>query len=94
MWILAGIGDCHFFLKDFERARAALEAALQVRGAIGNTFLHLRLGETLFELSLHDRAANELIRAYATGGPEAFVDEDPKYLEFLGSRADLESHRS
>lgn len=58
-------------------------------GGVGNPFLHLRLGEIALELGDEARAADELIRAYAVGGPEAFQSEDPKYLRFLASKAVL-----
>ena len=36
--------------------------------ALGNGFIHLRLGQTLFELKQPDRAADELARAYMADG--------------------------
>ena len=56
--------------------------------AIGNPFLHLRLGQCQFELGNLDRAADELMRAYMAGGPELFEDEDARYLRFLATRAE------
>jgi hypothetical protein len=41
------------------------------------------------ELGDHDRAADELMRAYMGGGPDIFDEDDPKYLAFLRTRADL-----
>ena len=52
----------------------------------GNPFLHLRLGQTEFELGNHDQAANELTRAYGPDGAWIFESEDPKYFEFLKTR--------
>ena len=40
-----------------------------------------------FELGNEPRAADELMRAYMGAGPEIFADEDPKYIEFLASKA-------
>lgn len=94
LWVLAAIGDCHFYLNDFLAARRVLQSALHLPGAIGNPFLHLRLGQTEFELGDTTRAADELIRAYAIEGPELFADQDPKYLSFLATKADLQSHRA
>lgn len=93
LWVLAAIGDCHFYLNDFLKAQQVLQAALRLPDAIGNPFLHLRLGQTEFELGNTTRAADELIRAYAVEGPELFADQDPKYLSFLATKADLNSHR-
>jgi hypothetical protein len=62
--------------------------------AIGNPFIHLRLGQTQFELGNKDRAADELMRAYMGAGAEIFAEEAPKYLEFLGTVAEgIESPR-
>jgi hypothetical protein len=55
--------------------------------AIGNPFLHLRLGQCQFELGALDGAADELMRAYMGAGSDIFKDQDPKYLRFLQSRA-------
>ncbi|MFJ8473288.1 hypothetical protein [Kitasatospora sp. NPDC094011] len=57
---------------------------------LGNPYVHLRLGQTTFELGDHDRAADELIRAHLGGGPELFREDDPTYRGFLRSRADLD----
>lgn len=56
-------------------------------GAIGNPFIHLRLGQAQLELGNTDRAADELMRAYMGGGLEIFAMEDERYLDFLASRA-------
>lgn len=81
--ILTAIGDAHFFMGDFESARTALQDALQCPGAIGNPYVHLRLGEAQFELGDIRRAKDELARAYMGGGPGVFEGDDPKYLRFI-----------
>ncbi|KWF07091.1 tetratricopeptide repeat protein [Burkholderia pseudomultivorans] len=87
-WLLAAIGDAHFFQQDYAAGRDAFGDAMHCPGAIGNPFLHLRLGQCQFELDQLDRAADELMRAYMGGGPELFEDEDGKYLRFLATRAE------
>ena len=52
-------------------------------GAIGNPFIHLRLGQAQFELKNLGRAKDDLARAYMGGGDEIFKDEDRKYLHFI-----------
>ena len=52
-------------------------------GAVGNPFLHLRLGQIEFELGNAEASANELTRAFAIEGSGIFDDEDPKYFAFL-----------
>jgi hypothetical protein len=86
-WILTAIGDANFFGSDFEAGRDNLSNAMQCPGAIGNPYIHLRLGQCEFELGNLDRAADELIRAYMGGGTELFAEDDGKYLAFLSTRA-------
>lgn len=57
--------------------------------AIGNPFLHLRLGQALYERGETDRAADELMRAYMGAGDEIFGNDEPKYFVFLKNCAAL-----
>lgn len=82
-WLLGSIGDMNFQLKAYEHAVRALSDAMHCPGAIGNPFLHLRLGQAQLELGDTKRAADELTRAYAVEGKNIFAEEDPKYFEFL-----------
>jgi tetratricopeptide (TPR) repeat protein len=84
-WILAAIGDANFFSGDFVAGRDNLSTAMHCPDAVGNPFLHLRLGQCQLELGNLDRAADELARAYMGGGAEIFEGED-KYFNFLKSR--------
>ncbi|HEX4860765.1 MAG TPA: hypothetical protein VFV07_05975 [Rhizomicrobium sp.] len=88
-WILAASADAYFLAGNAAKAREALSYAMTCPGAIGNPFLHLRFGEVLFDLGEQDRAADELMRAYMSEGPEIFAAEDPKYLAFLKTRAKI-----
>ena len=67
-WILAAIGDVNFQQGDFGAGRDNLTTAMHCPDAIGNPFLHLRLGQCQFELGNMDRAADELARARLLGG--------------------------
>lgn len=89
-WVLAAIADSCFLRGDFEETRKALEFAMHCPDAIGNPFLHLRLGQALLEQGEDYRAADELMRAYMGAGPEIFANDDPKYLAFLSTRAVIE----
>ena len=82
-WVLAAIGDTLFVKGDHTAAVDPLRQAMRCPGAIGNPFLHLRLGQVQLELGNVDRAKDELARAYMGGGDELFRDEDPKYLNFI-----------
>lgn len=88
-WVIAALADCYYFLGDDQEARRALEYAMTCPDGLGNAFLHLRLGQVLFELGELDKAADELMLAYRGEGKEIFEPEDPKYLEFLATRAEL-----
>jgi len=86
-WILAAIGDACFLAGFRTSAREALEYAMTCPDGLGNPFLHLRLGQVLFDADEKDAAADELIRAYMGGGREIFDAEPPHYLDFLSARA-------
>ena len=89
-WILAAIGDSAFLANYNTSAKEALEYAMVCPDAVGNPFLHLRLGQVLFDMGEHDRAADELMRAYMGAGVELFATEDQRYLAFLRTRAALD----
>ncbi|MGY0556613.1 tetratricopeptide repeat protein [Lysobacter sp. A421] len=84
-WLLAAIGDSNFQAGDFEAGRDNLSSAMHCPDAIGNPFLHLRLGQCQLELGDEERAADELARAYLLD-PEIFEDEDPIYGDFVRTR--------
>lgn len=83
--LLGAIGDANFQSGNYEQARAALSDAMKCPGAIGNPFLHLRLGQSQFELGNMERANDELTRAYMGAGKEIFAQEDAKYFTHLKS---------
>ena len=84
-WILAAIGDANFQSGDFAAGRDNLSTAMHCPEAIGNPFLHLRLGQCQFELGNLDRAADELTRAYMGGGANLFEDAG-RYFDFLKTK--------
>jgi hypothetical protein len=81
--ILTSIGNANFLSKNFEQAKLALSDAMHCPKAIGNPFIHLRLGQSQLELGNKPRAGDELARAYMGGGKEIFANENSKYFEFL-----------
>lgn len=87
-WILAAIGDANFLGGDFTAGRDNLSMAMHCPEGLGNPFLHLRLGQCLFELDNVDRAADELARAYMGAGPNIFKHA-AKYFTFLKTRLNL-----
>lgn len=86
-WILAAIADSCFLAGYRTSAREALEYAMTCPEAVGNPFLHLRLGQVRFDDGDLDSAADELMRAYMAAGAEIFAQEDDRYLAFLRTRA-------
>ena len=89
LWVLVAIGDANFLNQDFEAGRDNLSNAMHCPGAIGNPFIHMRLGQCQFELGNLDKAADEFTRAYALKEDEIFDQEDDKYLAFLKTRIAL-----
>jgi hypothetical protein len=84
-WILGGIGDVNFLSEDYSAGRDNLSQAMHCPDAVGNPFLHLRLGQCEYELGNLGRAADELTRAYMGGGDEIFEDGE-EYFAFLKTR--------
>ncbi len=87
-WILTAIGDANFLAGDFVAGRDNLATAMHYPNAIGNPFIHLRLGQCQFELGNLDRAADELARAYMAAGTEIFSQDHSRYFDFLKTRLD------
>ena len=84
-WLLGAIGDANTLGGDYAAGRDNLSLAMHCPDAIGNPFLHLRLGQCQFELGNMDRAADELARAYMGAGTEIFEGQE-KYFAFLKTR--------
>lgn len=85
-WILVALADAYFLAGAKEAALEALQNALRCPNAIGNPFIHMRYGQTLFDLGNQELAADELTRAYMGGGESIFASEDVRYMQFLKSK--------
>jgi len=79
-WVLTAIGDCYFRCGQWEQGRESLSSALHCPTMMGNPFIHLRLGQCLFELGKQDIASEHLEQAYMNSGSKLFQNESPKYL--------------
>jgi tetratricopeptide (TPR) repeat protein len=88
-WVIASIGDMLYHKGETAKALDAFEDAVRCPGGLGNTFIHLRLGQIHFDLGHREKAADELMRAFMGGGREAFAEQNPKYYDFLRQKADL-----
>jgi tetratricopeptide (TPR) repeat protein len=85
-WFKASMADAYFHQSDFENCMEAAFDALNGPDAVGNPFIHLRLGQALFELSQMKRAEDELLRAYMLAGKDIFSEDDPKYLKHISKK--------
>lgn len=91
LWLLVAIGDACVLSGQWQDAQKALQyCLLHCPDALGKPFIHFRLGQSYFELFELDRAANELMRAYMGAGESIFAQHDPKYRNFLATRAKLD----
>lgn len=90
MWLYASIGDMYFSKRDYETSAENFYNALNCPSGQVNGFVHLRLGEDLFELKQKEKSLDHLLRAYMLEGKEIFDGEDEKYFEFLNKNVELE----
>lgn len=84
-WLFSAIGDAYYLNGNYREAQNAFQQALLCPEGIGNPFIHLRLGQSNYELGNLDIALDELARAYMGAGEEIFEDQDPKYLIWVKS---------
>ncbi|MGA4236469.1 tetratricopeptide repeat protein [Ralstonia nicotianae] len=82
-WIYVAIGDVHFRTENYDKAFKCFYNAVQCPKGVGNPYIHLRLGQLYYEQENFDKAVDELTRAYMGGGLDIFIEDDPKYLNFL-----------
>ena len=61
--ILVAIGEANYLGGEYVAGRDNLSNAMRCPGAIGNPFIHFRLGQCQFVVGYHVRAAVELMRA-------------------------------
>ena len=82
-WLLTAIGDVNILAGAYQQAKEALSDAMHCPGALGNPFIHMRLGQAQFELGNMDRVSDELARSYIRAGKEIFSNDDPKYFDYV-----------
>ncbi|MFN0223773.1 MULTISPECIES: tetratricopeptide repeat protein [Paenibacillus] len=88
-WIYVAIGDVHFQMKNYDKAFKCFVNAATCPKGLGNPYIHLRLGQLYYEQDKLEKAADELTRAYMGAGIAIFMEDDPKYLEFLESKIEI-----
>jgi len=84
-WVLTALGDCYFRLKQYAQAEEALLSALSCPGTQSSHFVHMRNGQTLFELGREDAAAEALQLAARLGGEDILAKEHVKYRMLLST---------
>lgn len=88
-WIYVAIGDVHYRMNNYEKAFKCFFNAVQCPKGLGNPYIHLRLGQLYYEQGNMAKAADELTRAYMGAGMQVFLEDDPKYLEFLETKIEI-----
>ncbi len=78
-WALTAIGDTYFRTQQYTQSCEALRSALLCPATTESPFVHLRFGQSLFELGERDEAVQQLRSAYELGGHKAFAREHVKY---------------
>ena len=78
-WVLSAIGDSYFKLQQFQQGREALVSALHCDNMRSNPFVHLRLGQCLYEEQQLESATKHLQYAWQRGGEKLFANEAPTY---------------
>lgn len=79
---IGALADCFYFLKDFEKAKAALEDILLCPGGAANPFIRLRRGQVFHRTGDTEKARSELTLAFLNGGKDVFEDEE-EFLELI-----------
>ncbi|MCW8193322.1 tetratricopeptide repeat protein [Proteobacteria bacterium 005FR1] len=78
-WALTAIGDTYFRTRQYSQSCEALRSALVCPVADQSPFVHLRLGQGLYELGEESEALQHLRLAKKLGGPDVFAREHVKY---------------
>ncbi len=86
VWVLGALADACFLSGKRVVARQAIEHAMKCPEGLKHPFLCFRLGQILLDDGEKDRAAELLLFAHSTAGPDIFVSEDDHYLTFLKDR--------
>lgn len=83
LWLYASIGDMCYMLGDYEACSDNMFDALNCPDGRVNPFVHIRLGQALYELGNMERAKEHLLRAYMLEGEDIFEGQDDKYFDLI-----------
>ena len=76
VWLIAAIGDCYFWLRDFATSLEYFRKLMAKYEEYGNPFTRLRYGECLYETGNEQLAKEHLLAAYSMEGRELFEECD------------------
>jgi tetratricopeptide (TPR) repeat protein len=83
VWLIVAMGDCYFWLKEFDVALEYFRKLMAEYEEYGNPFTRLRYGECLYETGNEELAKEHLLAAYSMEGRELFEECDAKYLRTI-----------
>ncbi len=83
VWLPAAMGDCHFWLMEYNTALQYFRKLMAEYEEYGNPFPRLRYGECLYETGNEELGKEHLLAAYAMEGEELFEDCEQKYLSMI-----------
>ena len=84
-WVLTALGDAYFKKADYQNSCEALNSALHCPDCEGNPFVHLRLGQSYYELNKLSLAKQHFQRVLDQQGEALFEQQDIKYLNSIRS---------
>ena len=82
-WVLTALGDAYFKKGDYSNSCEALNSALHCPECDNNPFVHLRLGQSYFELNAIEDAKKHFQQVLDQQGKLLFEQEHSKYLSSL-----------
>ncbi len=82
-WLVGTIGNAYFLNRNYPEAYSKMRECLKYPRAVGNPFVHLRLGQACYELEKFDCAKDNLMRAYMGADEEIFSHDHPKYWQYI-----------
>src|SRR5690606_29571554 len=82
-WVLTAIGDSYYRKREWQHGIEALSSALHCRGAAGNPFIHLRLGQCMRVAGDRKKAQEDYLLATEHGGRDWMIQNAPELLAQL-----------
>ena len=87
-WVLTALGDSYFKAENYNSAIEALKSALHCPNTDTNPFVHMRLGQCLYQQQLLTEAKLYLQDCLNHGGNDLLAKEPSCYLALLNDDTD------